>query len=488
MELKIKLDSWLPDQPDYNNGLTVATNCLPVVKGYSSTKALTAFSDAGDSKLTGIFALEDSLGNAQIFAGNRTKLYKYNGTTNALDNVSISGNYSTVGSNDRWKFVQFGDKVIACAGTSQTIQVFDLGTSTLFADIATGVNAEHICIARDFVFTGNNSDSISRVRWSALGDSSSWTTSTTTQADFQEINDLGQITGLVGGESVTIFCETGIVIGRYVGSPLIWQFDVVENNRGCNYAGSITNVARQSFYYTDDGFYSFNERTGSTPIGHEKIDKFFQDDFNTTYKDNLYASVDPKNKIVMFAYPSKSSSDGSNDKILVFNYILNKWSLLNIATDVLSQILTPATTLEGLDSISGNNLDSMTTSLDSDIWKGGNILFVGSVDNKISTFTGSTLSATLTTGEFSLGGSQMAMLTKVRPYYETTGTATISNQIASRNLTNDSFSFASAVSLNSDGFSPHRNSGRYNRVQVNLGGDWKNIQEIDVELQANGNR
>ena len=44
------------------------------------------------------------------------------------------------------------------------------------------------------------------------------------------------------------------------------------------------------------------------------------------------------------------------------------------------------------------------------------------------------------------------------------------------------------MSLNSDGFSPHRNSGRYNRVQINLGGDWKNIQEIDVELQANGNR
>ena len=487
MELKIKLGNWLPDQPDYDNGITVASNCLPVAKGYASTKGLTDFSNAADSKLTGIFALEDSSGNAIIFAGNRTKLYKYNGTTNNLDDVSKAGGYN-LSSTDRWRFVQFGDKVIATGGVGQDIQVFDLGTSTNFADLATGVNATHICIVRDFVFTANNSDSISRVRWSALGDATSWTTSATTQADFQEINDLGQITGLVGGESVTIFCERGIVIGRYVGSPLIFQFDNVENNRGVQYGGSITNVARTSFYYTDDGFYSFDARTGSSPIGHEKVDKFFQANFNITYKDNLSASVDPKNKVVMFAYPSIASSDGSNDKILVYNYVLDKWSLLNLSTDVLSKILTPATTLEGLDSISGNNLDSMTTSLDSEIWKGGNILMVGSQNNKISTFSGTTLTATITTGEFSIQGEKLSMLTKVRPYYETTGNALISTQVATRNTHEDNFSFNSAVNINSDGFTPHRTSGRYNRIQINLSNDWKNIQEIDVELQTFGAR
>ena len=106
MELKIKLGNWLPDQPDYDNGITVASNCLPVAKGYASTKGLTDFSNAASSKLTGIFALEDSSGNAIIFAGNRTKLYKYNGTTNNLDDVSKAGGYN-LSSTDRWRFVQF---------------------------------------------------------------------------------------------------------------------------------------------------------------------------------------------------------------------------------------------------------------------------------------------------------------------------------------------------------------------------------------------
>ena len=73
--VKIGLNDWLPDQPEYGNkGLTVATNVLPVVKGYETFKALADYSNAGDNYLRGIFACEDITGNVKIFAGDQNKL------------------------------------------------------------------------------------------------------------------------------------------------------------------------------------------------------------------------------------------------------------------------------------------------------------------------------------------------------------------------------------------------------------------------------
>ena len=75
--LRLKLNEWLPDQPDYDNsGLTVATNTIATAKGYKPVKSLADFSNAGDSRLRGVFASEDATGNSVIFAGNETKLYK----------------------------------------------------------------------------------------------------------------------------------------------------------------------------------------------------------------------------------------------------------------------------------------------------------------------------------------------------------------------------------------------------------------------------
>lgn len=55
--VKIGLNAWLPDQPEYGNkGLTVATNVLPVARGYETFKTLADFSNAGGNYLRGIFA------------------------------------------------------------------------------------------------------------------------------------------------------------------------------------------------------------------------------------------------------------------------------------------------------------------------------------------------------------------------------------------------------------------------------------------------
>ena len=74
--VKLGLNDWLPDQPEYGNkGLTVATNVQPIVRGYETFKSLNDYSNAGTNYIRGIFACEDTSGNVKIFAGDETKLY-----------------------------------------------------------------------------------------------------------------------------------------------------------------------------------------------------------------------------------------------------------------------------------------------------------------------------------------------------------------------------------------------------------------------------
>ena len=89
--VKIPISAWMPDQPDYGNkGLTVATNCQPVAKGYEKFKALADYSNAGTNYLRGIFACEDTTGSVKIFCGDETKLYLFNNKLRASSIALIS--------------------------------------------------------------------------------------------------------------------------------------------------------------------------------------------------------------------------------------------------------------------------------------------------------------------------------------------------------------------------------------------------------------
>jgi hypothetical protein len=109
----IKLGEFLPDQPDYKNGgATVANNVIPAINGYRSFNNVLPLSGAADDYIRGMFAAKDDSGAAAIYVGDETKLYRFDATDSSLDNISKSGNYSS-GVNDKWRFVQFGESVIA---------------------------------------------------------------------------------------------------------------------------------------------------------------------------------------------------------------------------------------------------------------------------------------------------------------------------------------------------------------------------------------
>lgn len=109
----IEFGEWQPDQSDLQNrGVLEATNVIHGARGYRPARGMSQISNVADNYLRGIFATKKQDGTIQLFAGDSAKLYKYASSDSDLDSVSTSGNY-TLGTEDVWKFVQFGNSIVA---------------------------------------------------------------------------------------------------------------------------------------------------------------------------------------------------------------------------------------------------------------------------------------------------------------------------------------------------------------------------------------
>lgn len=491
----IKLGQFLPDQPPFENaGATVATNVVPAANGYRNLPDVLPFSGAANKFIRGMFAAKSDDASSAIYIGDEDSLYRFNATDSGLDDVSKTSDasYSTA-DGDVWRFVQFGEDVIA-TNYSDPIQTIVAAAGGRFSDLGgSPPKAKFLAVVRDFVMCGYTNDTTDgekpyRVRWSGIGDYDSWAVDADTQADFQDISDMGAVTGLVGGEYATILMERGIVRAQYVGSPLVFEFDKVQINRGCKISGSVVSLGRNVFYLSDDGFYVFDGNQ-SRPIGAEKINNYFLGRFQSNNSARMSAVIDPLRQIVVWSYPSVDSGDGTPDELIIYNYATDSWSTANIGLDAMASLFSAGYTLEGLDNIS-SSLDALPSSLDSSVYKGGEFFFAGSKDKKIQTFTGDNLDAVVETGEFELQAGRSSLINNIIPYVEnSTGLdLTVTTQIASRNSQNGAVSFGAASTLNSDNFCPVRSSGRYHRVRLNLNGNWTNVQGIDVDGQIGGRR
>lgn len=483
----IQFGEWLPDQPDYMNaGVTDAKNVIPAYNGYRSLNSFVPYSTSASNTILNVFSAKDSSGAVKLFAGDSGKLYLFNQTGSTLDDISKVGGYSLT-SEERWRFVKFGEDVIASGGVSESLQVYNLTSSSIFGSLSgSPPKADFIAAVRDFVWTANVDQGSGRVPyrcyWSGFNDITSWTPGID-QSDFQDIPDAGAITGLVGGEYATVLMERAIVRATYTGPPLIWQFDKVETARGCQVPGSVCNIGHMVFYLSDDGFYAF-DGSKSQPIGAEKVNRWFFDDFNFGYKDKMTSVVDPQNQLAIWSYVSNSAIDTTPDRLLIYNYALNRWSYASVRADLVAPFFTAGYTLESLDQISAS-LDGLPASLDSALYKGGQYLFGGALGDKIYAFSGDPLEGTITTGETGIATGKHTIITRAYPYHED-GDVTVA--IGLRGAHTDLVAYTAAGSPNAAGFVPFRAQDRYHRAKMTLTGQWSYAQGMDIEAREVGRR
>ena len=532
---RITFTEWTPDLPGVAENLSIAKNVVPTAIGYSPFPTAVDFSASASEDLNNVFVGRFS-GTNVIFAGGSTKLFRLDTTDMSMDDVSKSGGYSGI---VKANFVQFGNTVIV-ANNNSKLQGFTLGSSTLFADLnASAPVAKYVTVVRDFVVAANidSGSNANKVQWSDINDESDWTPGATSQSDFQYVSDGGNITGLTGGETGLVLLERAIVRMSYIGSPFFFQFDTISRSLGCVDGNTVVKYGNTTYFLSDDGFYSCDGQN-ITPIGTQKIDKWFFSNANPTEYSKMSTTVDPINKLVVWDFINVFGGRS----LLVYNWQINKWSYADTDVDYVSNIATAGTVLEGLDvnyavnsgsftvgksytiselgttnftligaevnvvgarftatgvgtgsgkaidllaaSTANRTLDTMTTSLDDSLWSGGKFLSAGVRDNKIITFTGANAQAQIDTGD--IGSEATSVVTLARPIVDN-GSAQVA--IASRTLLNQTPTFGSYTQASAENRVSLRSSGKYHRLSIIPTGDqWTNIMAIDIDMTQQGTR
>jgi hypothetical protein len=129
-------------------------------------------------------------------------------------------------------------------------------------------------------------------------------------------------------------------------------------------------------------------------------------------------------------------------------------------------------------------IDTLATSLDSNLFTGGKFLFAGARGTKIVTFTGQPASAQIDTGL--VGSEAPSVITLARPLVDT-GSADVA--IASQVKLDQVIDFGTYIPADSENRVPLRSAGKYHKLSVKpTGARWSNIIGIDVEITGQGTR
>ena len=408
------VSSWMPDLPRLNNpGDIQAVNVIPGATSYEPFPGLNQIATGSTGQMLGATYGRDNANNSYIYAGDVSALYSVvAGSLNAVTRTGGSGAYATEIDNG-WEFVNWGQTVIAVNGREGDFpQTISFGAAH-FANLTGAFPASHIAVINNFVVLGNISDSmadVQRVRWSGLNNATDWSLSAeaSTLADYQDIvGNGGWLQKITSGEQGGyVFMEREIWSMVFVGSPLVFQFTKLIDGMGAYASNSVVYYENMVYFLSNDGFKVF-DGSNITDIGQGLVDKTFLADLDTGYLGSVRGIIVPDKKVVMWAYPGAGHTGSMCNRIIVYSYAFQKWSLVQIPNansgniDIIVTASTPGYTLDGLDAVD-TNLDTLPFSLDSREWTGGQLVMSAYINGKLYYLNGSPMPATVEVGETNL--------------------------------------------------------------------------------------
>lgn len=279
---------------------------------------------------------------------------------------SVTATYSALTSTANWRFAQTGNLVFATQA-NVVLQVYDLSSSTAFTNaLGSPPQAAYIDVVGRFLVLSGLLSNPFRIQWSGLNSfnaSTSWD-GLTAGSDSQDFPDGGIVRGVAGGEFGTIFQDQATRRMSYVpGSPLIFQIERISQDKGLYAPLSIIRAGERIFYYAGQGFQMIEPGGYPQHIGRERVDAYFATDLDKGNLQLFIGAADPRSSKVYWAYKSNSGVTGLYDKIIGYDYVLDKWFTCSVTGEYLVGISQSGLTLENLDSIS-SSIDALTLTLD----------------------------------------------------------------------------------------------------------------------------
>ena len=480
---RILLGEWLPDQADStgspSTNLEMAFNVYPSSTGYApfpKTSRLSVDMPNGED-ITGLFSARQ---NAQILTivGTDSDIYRGNIVelrTGAGDITRISrdGGYSSPRRN--WQFEQFGEFVLATNGTAK-LQKYDITGDSKFSDIGEAPVCRTISLVRDFVFAGYCNGISNKVQWSDLNNAESWESSDTSQADFQILPSGGEIKAITGGEFGLILQEKAVQRVSYIGTPLIFQFDLISDNTGCVSGNSAIQYNGISYWLSDGGIVSC-DGSAVTNIGEGKVNDYLFSEIDTTRIEEVSVAIEPLKNLIIWDFPKSSGR-----LLLKYNYITGRFTVGQTDAQIVAGLMSQSRTLDGLDD-DYPILDDMPISLDSPLLIGGQFALCGAEGKHVVAFNLPQDNAILTTNDMEFDGFSVATLAE--PIVEN-GTADF--QIASRQSLNNNIEFGAKSTTSLENRADLRSGGKYHRVRMHPTGRWTNAIGFDLTVTPQGSR
>ena len=491
---RVALAPFAPDVASLDATVSsVATNVVPRADGWGPMASPVPISMALPAGCRGAIEVNSpAYGFPIYFAGTGSRLYRYNLGSSGWDDVTKVGATYSLPPGDYWSFAVYGGRLLATTlGTP--VQVIDIDTGKRFVDLAgTPPRARHVGVVGEFVVLAGLASDPNAVDWSDLGDIEFWQPGVGGghTSDLQIFPDGGAVTGFAGGEFGIVFQERAI--RRMVfspGSAEVFGFDVYEENRGAVAPWSIAKTGSRVFFLDRDGFYLF-QGGASTPIGAERVNRFFADRVDPNFVASVVAIRDVTGPRVLFAYRSKAASPSDPtllDEILLYDWLLDRWAFIALPARF---GLVGATLGVSIDNIPGSLDDPGQLSLDDPSYAGGApALGLITADNRLALLNGPSLEAMFETAEAMLFRPNRAWIDGIRLDSDADDwrVAVGARESASRSTP---VQYRPETGPNVERIAPCRSSGRYHRARVRIPAAtaWSYASAIEPSARPEGAR
>lgn len=384
----------------------------------------------------------------------------------------------------RWSITQFGDATL-CANGVDTIQ---RSTSTTFADIATAPVADIVFSVGAFVMALNINDGTSKPDgWAccAAYDDTSWTPSLITQAaSGRLVATAGRLTaGARLGEYAIAYKAKSIYMGRYVGTPSVWDWiQVPGGDAGCVGKEAICDIGGAHFFVGEDNIWVF-DGTRPVPVADGQIRQWFYENSNPGFRYKTICSFDRQTNRVWVFYVSTAGT--SLDSALVYHVLSKKWGKVTLSIEAAMNYVSAAATIDTLSSYS-STIDTLPNApLDSQFWLvGGKSLSVFNTSHQLQSMTGQCATSSFTTGDNG-DDNVLSMCKKVRLRYARAPSAATVQMYYQTNSGTGFFNGVSGAVL--DGKFDVRQTARWHKAKFNFTGDVK-VTHMEAEFTESAKR
>lgn len=477
---------WRPDNAHLNapyasdvmNVLCAESSYLPFPQLVPLTAALSA------QPLGGI-TVRDMSGQVHIFAGTTSKLWKLNNTTLAWEDVSKPTATYAATVDERWRFRQFGDFVVA-VNISGPPQVYQLNVSTDFADLGGAPPfARHIAVWGDQLALMDDDT----VYWSDIDNITNWST---LNAGSQPFPDGGVIQGATDATNPIIFQKSAIRFGTFVpGSVEVFTFQKMHDKRGCAAPYSICTRGAFTFFADAGAFYQIQPDGVILPIGFEKVDRTIFQAIAGDALATIYGEIDPFFPRVYFAISVSSTT--AFDRLIIYDWQIGEWTQIDMPLDILFPLAsgTIGYTLEGLDALSAS-VESLPYSLDSRAYQGGAPVMAAFDSNfRLGFFQGQSAEATIVTQEMGDEAGGVQRFSECVPLVDVDDFSELRVSVGTRMRRKDIVTWTPefAPSTNT-GIARKRSRARFHRfkIRITAGATWSHAQGITVNAAPAGSR